>query len=46
MPGICPFCEERIIPKSGGEPADHGGIATVWICPTCEKILGISEWMD
>lgn len=46
MPGICPFCEERITPVAGGEPGDHAGIATVWICPLCERILGVSEWMD
>lgn len=46
MPGVCPFCEERIRPTSAGEPSEHTGIATVWICPLCEKILGVSEWMD
>lgn len=43
--GVCPSCEERITPIGGGEPETHGGVATVWICPECETILGISEWM-
>lgn len=46
MTGKCPYCEEEITPVSGGEPQDHSGIATVWICPICEKILSVSEWMD
>lgn len=46
MPGKCPYCEEEISPVSGGEPQEHSGVATVWICPVCEKILGVSEWLD
>lgn len=46
MPGRCPYCEEEISPVSGGEPQGHSGVSTVWICPVCEKILGVTEWMD
>ncbi len=45
MAGICPNCGERITPAPGGEPRDHSGVATVWVCPLCEVILGVSEWM-
>ena len=45
MPGNCPHCGEEVTPEYGGEPADHGGVASVWICPECETILGVSEWM-
>lgn len=45
MSGTCPYCDEEVDPVRGGEPQDHAGIATVWICPVCERILGISEWM-
>jgi uncharacterized protein with PIN domain len=46
MAGRCPHCEEEITPVSAGEPQDHTGVATVWTCPVCNKILAVSEWMD
>ena len=46
MTGRCPHCEEEVTPRNGGEPGEHSGVATVWVCPVCDTILGISEWMD
>jgi hypothetical protein len=46
MTGKCPHCEEEITPVGGGEPQGHSGVATVWVCPICETILGVTEWMD
>lgn len=46
MPGTCPYCDEEVTPHAGGEPQGHAGVATVWICPVCNKILGITEWLD
>ncbi|MEF8776654.1 MAG: hypothetical protein V5A43_09175 [Haloarculaceae archaeon] len=46
MAAKCPYCEEEITPVGAGEPQGHSGVATVWICPVWEKILGVTEQMD
>lgn len=43
--GRCPHCDEEVTPENAGEPKDHGGVASVWVCPECDAILGVSEWM-
>ena len=38
--GRCPDCEASVSPVESGSA---GPGKTVWVCPECEVILGISE---